>query len=120
MEELIGLLDARFVTRTRDEWGALFDDAGIVWGPVLGLHEVAVDEQAEAIGLFPTVEHRDLGPYRTVRAPMRFDGLDVGPRGPSPAIGEHTREVLAPAGLSTREIDELVAANIISEPTADG
>lgn len=120
MEELIGLLDACFVTRTRDEWGALFDDAGIVWGPVLGLHEVAIDAQAEAIDLFPTVEHRDLGPYRTVRAPMRFEGLDVGPRGPSPAIGEHTRDVLAAAGLTASEIDELVAAEVIGEPTNDG
>lgn len=113
MEVLIGLLDDCFMTRTRDEWGAIFDDSGIIWGPVLGLHEVAVDPQAEAIGLFPTLEHRDLGPYRTVRLPMRFEGLDVAPRGPSPAIGEHTHQLLEALGLSADEIEALAATDVI-------
>ncbi len=113
MEELIGLLDERFLTRSRDEWGARFDEAGIIWGPVLGLDEVAVDPQAEAIGLFPTVEHQEHGSYRTVRAPMQFEGLDVGPRGRSPEVGEHTREVLESIGLTADEIDDLAAADIV-------
>jgi crotonobetainyl-CoA:carnitine CoA-transferase CaiB-like acyl-CoA transferase len=112
MEELIGLLDERFATRTRDEWGGIFDDSGVIWGPVLGLHEVAVDPQAEAIGLFPSIEHPVHGTYRTVRSPMRFEGLEVGPRGPSPKTGEHTREVLESLGLSADEIDELVATDV--------
>ncbi len=113
MEELIGLLDDRFTSRTRDEWGAIFDDTGVIWGPVLELHEVAVDPQAEAIGLFPSIEHPAYGSYRTVRSPMRFEGLDVGPRGPSPQTGEHTREVLESLDLSAAEIDELLATGVV-------
>ena len=39
--------------KSRDEWGAIFDANGLIWGPVLALHEVAVDPHAAAIGLFP-------------------------------------------------------------------
>jgi len=115
MEELVGLLDERFMTKARDEWGALFDGASIVWGPVLGLHEVASDPQAEAIDMFPSVDHPEHGSYRTVRAPMRFAGLEVAPRGPSPTVGEHTRDVLTALGLSSAELDELVASGIIGD-----
>ena len=42
------------MTRSRDEWGKIMDEHGIIWGPVLGLHEVSQDPQAEAINLFPS------------------------------------------------------------------
>ncbi|MDZ7824880.1 MAG: CoA transferase [Gammaproteobacteria bacterium] len=57
MREIVDGIDAALAAKGRDEWGAIFDEAGIIWGPVLALHEVADDPQAEAIGLFPEIEH---------------------------------------------------------------
>ncbi|HBK17224.1 MAG TPA: CoA transferase, partial [Gammaproteobacteria bacterium] len=100
-------------TKSRDEWGRLFDEAGLIWGPAMGLHEVPADEQAQAIGLFPQIEHPDLGEYTTVNIPMRFSTAEVRPQGPAPKIGEHTQDILTSAGLDPSEIQTLRDAGIV-------
>jgi crotonobetainyl-CoA:carnitine CoA-transferase CaiB-like acyl-CoA transferase len=37
MGALIDLFDAELAKKSRDEWGKIFDDAGLIWGPVMGL-----------------------------------------------------------------------------------
>jgi crotonobetainyl-CoA:carnitine CoA-transferase CaiB-like acyl-CoA transferase len=118
MATLVDGVDAALAARGRDEWGAIFDAHGIIWGPVLALHEVASDPQADAIGLFPELSHPAVGVYRTVAVPMRFAGADVKPRGPAPTIGEHSRTLLAEAGFSADEIDRLFADGIVSATAA--
>ena len=113
MPALVAEVDAVMMTRARDEWGAIFDQVGLIWGPVQTLEEVADDAQAEAIGLFPTVSHAERGDYRSVRIPMRIHGSDVGPQGPAPECGEHTAAILAEAGLTQEEVEALVAAGAI-------
>ncbi|TVS08674.1 MAG: CoA transferase [Gammaproteobacteria bacterium] len=113
MAALVDAIDGVMAAKSRDEWGRVFDEHGIIWGPVLGLHEVAADPQAEAIGLFPELEHGEAGRYRTVAVPMRFRTADVGPRGPAPRIGEHTRSVLEAAGLTEVEIKALLEEGAI-------
>jgi crotonobetainyl-CoA:carnitine CoA-transferase CaiB-like acyl-CoA transferase len=113
MATLVEGVDAALSAKSRDEWGAIFDAVGLIWGPVLALHEVAADPHASAIGLFPEIEHPQLGAYRTVNAPMRFRDTDVGPRGPSPTIGQHTRDLVKSLGLDDAEIDALIARKII-------
>ena len=114
MPEVIAAFDAAFGRRTRDEWGRVFDEHGLIWGPVLSLDEVAADPQAEAIGLFPQIDHPELGAYRTVRIPARFGEADVGPRGPSPRLGEHTRSVLDGIGFTVDEIERMVEIGAVA------
>ena len=113
MPELVDGIDATLSAKTRDEWGAVFDEHGVIWGPVLGLHEVVDDPHADAIGLFPELQHPELGTYRTVNAPMRFNSADVRPRGPAPTVGEHTEQILREAGLSQPEIQALFDDGIV-------
>ena len=113
MPELVDGIDATLGAKTRDEWGAVFDEHGVIWGPVLGLHEVVDDPHANAIGLFPELKHPELGTYRTVNAPMRFSSADVRPRGPAPTVGEHTEQILREAGLSPREMQTLFDGGIV-------
>ena len=115
MKELVPAIDAALSSKGRDEWGRLFDAAGIIWGPVQQLHEVARDPQAEAIGVFPKLHNDAIGDYRTVNPPMRFKNADVRPRGPAPHIGEHSREVLIEAGFTDAEVDALVEARTVRE-----
>jgi crotonobetainyl-CoA:carnitine CoA-transferase CaiB-like acyl-CoA transferase len=114
MNELVDAIDGILAGKSRDEWGAIFDKAGLIWGPVLTLDEVAEDPQARAIGMFPEIEHDALGAYRTVRAPMRFRDADVRPRGAAPALGQHTHEILREAGLAPDEIARLVKAGAVN------
>jgi crotonobetainyl-CoA:carnitine CoA-transferase CaiB-like acyl-CoA transferase len=116
MSELVDAIDDALSERSRDEWGVIFDEHGLIWGPVLGLHEVATDPQAEAIGLFPTIVHPERGEYRSVRVPMRFRDVDTAPKRRAPTLGEHTRSVLSSAGYDDDAIDRLVAEGRIAEP----
>jgi len=113
MPVLVPEIDRVLADKSRDEWGVIFDAAGLIWGPVLGLHEVASDEQAHAINLFPQLTDEDIGDYRTVSIPMRFKTADVGPKTRSPKIGEHTLSVLAQFGFDDAAISQLLADNII-------
>lgn len=115
MAELTDMVDEALAAKSRDEWGPVFDEAGVIWGPVLGLHEVASDPQAEALGLFPEINHEGMANYRTVNIPMRFANTDVRPRGPAPKLGQHTRSVLENAGVSSDEMNALVANKIIGD-----
>ena len=114
MPELVDGVDATLAAKSRDEWGAIFDEHGVIWGPVLGLHEVVEDPHANAIGLFPELEHPERGTYRTVNVPMRFKTTDVRPRGPAPTKGEHTAQILREAGLSQAEIQELLKQGFVA------
>lgn len=113
MPILVPEIDEILSTKNRDEWGKIFDEEGIIWGPVLALHEVPADEQAKAIGLFPTLTDETIGEYRTVGIPMRFATADVGPRGPSPKAGEHTDTVLQKAGYSKVEIEAFTESGVV-------
>ncbi|MFW6093004.1 MAG: CaiB/BaiF CoA transferase family protein [Pseudomonadota bacterium] len=115
MPELVDAIDAILAEKGRDEWGEIFDREGVIWGPVLALEEVAEDRQAEAIDMFPTIEHQQLGRYRSVRAPMRFRDAEVKPRGPAPRVGEHTRDVLRAAGFEDSELERLLGGGALGE-----
>ena len=113
MPELTRLMDELFATRPLREWCALFDERGFIWGPAATVDEFAADEQAAADGLFPEIGTPDGRRFRTVRAPMRLAGADVAPRGPAPAVGEHTAAVLAELGVDDGELAELAGAGVI-------
>jgi len=113
MTTLVPMIDEVLMSRSRDEWGVIMDEHGIIWAPVLGLHEVVSDPQAEAINLFPRMELEGVGSYRTVRIPMNFHTLDALPSVPAPTAGQHTQEVLSGLGYSTPEITALAARGVL-------
>jgi crotonobetainyl-CoA:carnitine CoA-transferase CaiB-like acyl-CoA transferase len=112
MPALIDLIDEAMATRTLAEWGRIFDEAGLIWGPASSIDELAADPQAVAIGLFPTIEHPE-GDFRTVGAPMRISGAEIRPRGPAPAVGADTTAVLADIGYTAEEVAALAAAGVV-------
>lgn len=114
MESLVPMIDEVFMSRSRDEWGAIMDEHGIIWAPVLGVHEVATDPQAEAIGLFPEIEIENKGRYRTVRIPMKFHDFDALPSKPAPELGANTSDVLNQLGYDAASIEELRQLKVIS------
>ena len=93
--------------------GEVFDAAGLIWGPLATIAEFANDPQAAAVGLFPVIDH-EAGAFRTIASPVHIDGIDVGPRGPAPEIGEHTDDVLAEVGYTAEAIEQLRSSGIIA------
>jgi crotonobetainyl-CoA:carnitine CoA-transferase CaiB-like acyl-CoA transferase len=94
-EALIGLIDADLGTASRDEWAKRFDEHDVWWAPVQTPAEVVQDEQAIAAGAFVDVPDGRGGTFRAVATPVTFGNGEARPRGPVPALGQHTEEVLA-------------------------
>lgn len=108
--ELVRTLDAAFAGLTRAEAAARLDEADVVWAPVQTPAECAADPQAEAAGCFVQTPDPAGGSFRAPASPARFPGADDGPKGPAPALGQHSREILSELGYSPGEIEALYGA----------
>ncbi len=113
--ELIALCDDIFLTDDLATWAERLDAEHQTWAPVQSPEDLASDPQAEALGILHLVEDHPDGAFFTVTAPFSIEGADVGIRGRAPRLGEHSREVLAAAGLDGPEIDRLVADGVLLE-----
>jgi crotonobetainyl-CoA:carnitine CoA-transferase CaiB-like acyl-CoA transferase len=111
--ELTAQLDAIFATRTRAEWAARLDAQGLIWAPVATLPDVIDDPQAREMGWFATIDSPSLGRFETLDTPFKLYGADVGVRGPAPAAGEHTFDVLTQLGLGDEELARLAEDGVI-------
>jgi crotonobetainyl-CoA:carnitine CoA-transferase CaiB-like acyl-CoA transferase len=111
--ELIGLLDAVFLGKTRLEWLAIFRPAGLLFLPVQKLTEVIEDPQTLANGYMFDFNHPSLGTIRIPGYPISFSANTAGTHAPAPDLGEHTASVLTNLGYSNDEIERLAAAKIV-------
>lgn len=105
---LIALLEDIFKTRDWAEWRAIFQKAGITYGPIAQSGDHLICPQVKANGMLP--EFADEAGLRTVDSPIRVDGATKRQPQMAPRIGQHTRTVLADFGCSDAEIDNLIAA----------
>ena len=107
---LIAILDEIFATRDQAAWRRMLDDAGLIFGIVADMGEIAEDVQILASGA--VVPFTD-GSSLTVNSPIWLDGEEkLAPR-PAPAVGEHSAEVLREAGYAEPEIAALRDAGVI-------
>ncbi len=88
---------------------------GLTWAPIQTVEEVASDPQAEALGVLHLMEDHPGGPFHTVNAPFSIRGADVGVRGPAPGLGQHSRAILAEAGIAPAAIDRLVDDGVVTD-----
>jgi crotonobetainyl-CoA:carnitine CoA-transferase CaiB-like acyl-CoA transferase len=117
---LIAELDAIFATRPLAEWAAAFDaEPDLFWSPVNTVDDLLGDEQFHAAGSVVEVPDEG-GGWPMLATPADFDGHPPVPRWRAPALGQHTREVLAELDLDPATIDELVADGVAIAAEPDG
>ena len=103
------------ITRTRSsrEWIETFNAAGVPAGYIYSIDEVFDDPQVQHLGMAAPVRHPELGDIELVAQPVRMSDSEFAVRRATPALGEHTREVLAEAGYDDAAIDALADAGAI-------
>ena len=112
-EEIVGIFDEVFGSRPFAEWVGPLDASGVVWAKVATLPDLVDDPAARAMGMFAEVDHPDVGRFETLAAPFTLRSTPPAVRGPAPDVGQHTREVLARAGVAKDRIDDLLAAGVV-------
>jgi CoA:oxalate CoA-transferase len=111
--EVLERCDKIFITKTRDEWIDIFLAQGLMFCPIKHIDEIQTDPQAIANQYVVTFDHPMLGNINIPGYPMHFSECKAGTRGPAPAIGEHTDEVLNGLGYTSAEIDDLKKEGVI-------
>jgi crotonobetainyl-CoA:carnitine CoA-transferase CaiB-like acyl-CoA transferase len=109
-QELVRILDERFASRPLAAWTERLAKHRLIWSPVLTLAEAVHDEQANAYGSFPKVEHGSAGAFRTVAPPLKMSGHALSGTAPAPALSADTEAVLREAGVPDDQIALLVPA----------
>ena len=111
MRELTRLLAGH----TSQEWQDRLEAADIICGPIADYDMLLASPQLAHNGVIVEMQSAGAG---TVRMPgAAFGDRDAQSRvhrGP-PAVGEHSREVLAAFGLAPAEIDALLAAGAVTQ-----
>lgn len=92
--QLIPLLQKRFLDKTVQEWKALCDTHAIPCGPIQNLAEVYQDPQLQARDMFVTAEHSTAGEINMIGSPIKLSRTPVTLREAPPHLGEHNEEIL--------------------------
>ncbi len=100
-------LEKTLVSRTRAEWLALLDSAGVPAGPIYDMAEVYADPQVQARGMRTDAPHARLGTVSHIGLPVKLSDTPGSVRTAAPVLGQDTDEVLEWAGYSNDEIAAL-------------
>ena len=112
-ETLVPIVQEIMRTRTKQEWIAALEAAGVPCGPINNYAEVFENEQVRHRGLKVDIPH-PAGVVSTVASPMRFSATPVEYQTPPPLLGQHTREILnGLLGLADTEIERLRSEGIV-------
>ena len=93
-EDMMAGLQAAIGRLDRDELCRRCDAVGVPAGPILQVDEVLANEHVAARGMVVDFEHPQIGGFKGLRVPLRFDGLDDPVATRPPLLGEHTDEIL--------------------------
>jgi formyl-CoA transferase len=106
--EIVALVADAIREKPAGEWLDQLEEAGIPAGPINSITQALADVQAQHRQMI-----RTLAGVPLVGSPVRMDGERADSDLAPPALGEHTAEVLAAAGIESSELDALRAANVV-------
>jgi crotonobetainyl-CoA:carnitine CoA-transferase CaiB-like acyl-CoA transferase len=114
LDALVALMNCVLVTRTKSEWLAAFDAAGVPAGPVHDIGEALTHPQTHARRMVVDLVHPDAGPTRALGCPLHLSATPARVDRPAPRLGEHTRELLRESGYADAEVDRLIAGGVVA------
>lgn len=111
---LVPILAEMVRPRTRAQWIADLEAAGVPCGPINTLDDVFEDEQVKARGLRVDLPHPTAGEVKLVGSPIRMSKTPPEALRHPPLLGEHTEAVLADTlGYDAEKIAALRGKGVI-------
>jgi formyl-CoA transferase len=92
-DEVNGMIEAWTMQHTKHECMEIIGAAGVPAGAVLDTLELYNDPTFEQRQIMQTMQHPEVGPFKMVAWPVRFEGKPP-PVQPSPLLGQNNDEVL--------------------------
>ena len=114
LDALTDAMNAVIATRSRNEWIAAFDAAGVPVGPVHTIGEALEHPQTRARKMVVDLQHAQAGKTRALATPLHFSRTPTETARAAPMLGEHTREVLREFGYTDAQIDHFVAEGVVA------
>jgi crotonobetainyl-CoA:carnitine CoA-transferase CaiB-like acyl-CoA transferase len=99
--ELIPLLEAIMLTRTRDEWISTLEKVGVPCGPIQSIDQVFDHPQVKSRQIWREIPHPVAGVSPTTANPINYSDTPIQYTRHAPGLGEHTDEILREFGLKT-------------------
>lgn len=113
-EVLVPLVRALIKARTRDEWLARMDKAGVPSGAIRSVGEVCDSDLLKARSMVAEMPHASAGTVKAIKSAVQMSGTPLDSYIAPPKLGEHTREVLTDLlGYTARDVDGLVADKVV-------
>jgi len=114
---LFGIVREIILGDTSAAWLARFHAADLLCDRVNGFEDWLADPQVAATGGALAVAQPGMGALQTPRTPGAPRAADAA-LAPAPAIGEHSRAILAELGVTAPEIDRLIDAGTVRQAGA--
>jgi crotonobetainyl-CoA:carnitine CoA-transferase CaiB-like acyl-CoA transferase len=110
---LVSAIEEVLATRSRAEWGEIFDREDVWWAPVQSTLEMRDDPQARAIGCYVETPLPDGSTAEMVASPVDFSAAPWSVDLPTPELGQDTEVILMELGYDWDRIEQLKASGII-------
>ena len=114
---ITAILAPWFAARTRADVAALFDKAGLTWGPFRSFAEAVRDDPdlSPDNPMFALVDQPGIGTYAMPGHPAAFSATGRLPPAPAPRLGQHSEAVLADVlGMAPGQIGALIDRGIVA------
>jgi crotonobetainyl-CoA:carnitine CoA-transferase CaiB-like acyl-CoA transferase len=115
---LLATLRARLVDFSAHELSALFEKVGLPFAPIRKPEDLYEDPHLISTGGLADVRLPDGArageTVKTTLFPFTMDGQRLQVRLDPPKLGEHSRELLAGIGVSSAEVDRLLAEGVVA------
>jgi crotonobetainyl-CoA:carnitine CoA-transferase CaiB-like acyl-CoA transferase len=113
-DELLPLIERALKARSAQEWTELLTEAGVPVGPIHTVPQALEHPQVLARDMVVDLPHASQGSVRALGSPLKLSGTPTTLRQASPALGQHTVEVLRGLGLSAEQIEDLRAEGAVA------